>query len=792
MIDGTGTWRLSNFFGNRIYGFDPEWVLTNGSEHTIAGSGQLGKNFLKVVNHGVVIADQSVPLLIDPVDQGSEFTFVNNNLLVASKGGELQLAKGRYDNRHGKMIAKNGSKIKLLDGASIQGGKLEAEGDGRFLIPQGQRPTLENITNDAVVMQDNTGADAAEFTDTVIESEAVVLGGNGRWTMTPSLNNRMYGQQPNNTLVNGKEHTISGSGQLGLDSMRLIKKGLVNADQLVPLLVDPTNGKEFGVVNEGLMLASHGGDLQLGNGRFDNSNGVISAGQGSTVTLLNGATLYGGKIENDGDGYVLVPNGCLVRIHSLVNNGLVLQQNDGRTAGLFSDVVIDSGEVVLNGTGTWRLSEARNNRMLGEAGNKLVNGKSHTIAGSGTVGMNELRITNQGTIVADQETPLVIDCWEESEFGIINEGLLIASGGGELQIRSTSINNQDGTIAASDGSQVSYTNSISLEGGILESTKTGRHLFKNGGVVHLGSLTINGRLLQGTDSSTDMEFTDVVLSSDSVTIDGKGTWRLSNSRNNRVYGFDPTWQLIVEKESTIAGSGQIGTNFMTLINWGCILADQSEPMWIDPSNHEIDEIGSNAINHGIWRSTGEGCIVLSDGVFCNELDGRIEIESSLQIASTAVLENKGLVTGSGSISVRHSGGFVNRGTIAPGKTVGVLKWIGDMRMETECKFELELKDRSSFDQLSVTGSLLAGGCIDVSVEGSFVPNKNDQFVIAAAAAIDGKFSYYRVGDQTFEIINDTIETKLGRFSLIYEDQKIVLTGFEAFGPDRESRRYITK
>ncbi len=149
-FEGDGVMRLSVFFDNRVVGVSDSSRLINSSEHWIFGSGQIGANTLALINDGVIKADQSVPLRIDPVDS-VDAGVVNNHLLVATNGAELQLAAGCFDNRNGQLIAENKSTITLLKDAAISGGELKTEGSGRILVPSGSCPRLDSITNNGLI-----------------------------------------------------------------------------------------------------------------------------------------------------------------------------------------------------------------------------------------------------------------------------------------------------------------------------------------------------------------------------------------------------------------------------------------------------------------------------------------------------------------------------------------------------------------------------------------------------------------------------------------------------------------
>ena len=103
VLNGTGTIRMGNEDGNQIVAPNfGDRVLTQGSEHTIAGSGNIGANQMGLINNGTIKADQSVPLMIDPVDgdlDGLGTDFINNGALCVDEDSALTLTGGRFANK---------------------------------------------------------------------------------------------------------------------------------------------------------------------------------------------------------------------------------------------------------------------------------------------------------------------------------------------------------------------------------------------------------------------------------------------------------------------------------------------------------------------------------------------------------------------------------------------------------------------------------------------------------------------------------------------------------------------
>lgn len=93
-----------------------------------------------------------------------------------------------------------------------------------------------------------------------------------------------------------------------------------------------------------------------------------------------------------------------------------------------------SGNVTMQGTGKFNLSNSLNNRILGVLStDRLTNQAGHTIQGAGQIGADFMALTNQGTINANQTNSLTIDLTNTAG-SAVNDGILKASNGGTLII----------------------------------------------------------------------------------------------------------------------------------------------------------------------------------------------------------------------------------------------------------------------------------------------------------------------------------------------------------------------
>ena len=259
---------------------------------------------------------------------------------------------------------------------------------------------------------------------------AVTLTGAGALTMSNSSGNYLMGYaqpSPGASLIN--KSTIQGAGNIGFTGgigtgNSFINQAKVNANQTTPLLINVGSGT---VSNTGTLEATNGATLELDNGTITNTGGVIHAGPASIVSFYN-ATVSGGTLTTSGTGTIEAV--CCLGYSTL--NGVTLNgtgtfqwvsNNIGYLQGTITNnsamkltapsgtnVDLDvNGAVTLKGSGTLT-STNPNNSIMGygqSTGASLLN--QSTIQGTvGISAFNGNTITNQGTIYANQTSPLSI------------------------------------------------------------------------------------------------------------------------------------------------------------------------------------------------------------------------------------------------------------------------------------------------------------------------------------------------------------------------------------------------
>ncbi len=720
-LSGTGMWTMSNNVNNRLFSLVNTQVLTNDTQHTIQGAGQLGGNSMGLNNLGLIDANQTALLTIDPSTTGA----TNTGILRASNGGTLRLQDGTFTNTGGVIRALDLSTIELAGTATIVGGTLSTSGSGVIKMTFNgnilQDVTLNGllqmnndvdsilkgtITNNGTVEQNSTGSN----THVQIDGN-VTLSGTGKWTMSNNIGNRIIGLVNTQVLTNDTQHTIQGAGQLGGNSMGLNNLGLIDANQTALLTIDPST---TGATNTGILRASNGGTLRLQDGTFTNTGGLIRALDLSTIELAGTGTIVGGTLSTSGSGVIkMTLNGNI--LHDVTLNGLLQMNNDvdsilkgtitnngtveQNSTGSITQVQID-GNVTLSGTGMWAMSNNIGNRIIGLVNTQvLTNDTQHTIQGAGQLGGNSMGLNNLGLIDANQTAVLTID----PTTSMVNQstGTLRGSGTGGLQLTGGTFDNQ-GTVEALNGSNMTYstsavtTNNVAgvLTGGTWRSISTG-----SGSTV-----TLRGSNIHQIALGTEVELSGIgsVLQVGTTPLESMltmnaGSLRVANSRTfNTANAF---------------------------INAGTI------------------DLFDATISSNIGITNTSAGLISGRG----QIDGIIINQGTLQGGSSSeFLEINGTVSGDGlmkdvRIDNTHMAGFMDSTAIVPLEGSYLLN--GD-------SVQLKMKlggtiPGAGHDQLNSTGTVNLDGILDVrfvDLGNSYFPGAGDQFtIISSTSPILGSF-----------------------------------------------------
>ena len=663
-LSGTGSILMSDSPNNRI--LTDNTVCVHAATHTILGAGQLLANTGGMQNAGHIIADQPTTLSIFPNGKG----FINTGTLQAASGATLLLQSGTFTNTNGLIQALDMSTVRISASAVVDGtmttttsGTISVEGGSTFADVTSSGLAVEANGQSGVITgtltNNGTWSLNATNADTDLDCvDGATLSGLGTIVLSDSVNNRIL---TNNTVCTNAT-TIHGAGQLLANTGGMLNQGTITADQMTPLTIQP-NGKGF--TNAALVQAQNGGTLVLFAGAFTNTNGVIKALDASHVNI-NAATVSGGQLVSTGTGKIDVLGGTVLKN---VTNNAAIEEGNGASASIMGTLTNNSawsmngtnantdfdcvGTATIAGNGTIFMDDSINNRILTD-NTVCTNGVGHTIRGAGQLLTNTGGMINNGTVLADLPSGLVIF---PNGKGVINAGSLRAASGGTLTLFSGGFDNSSGVIEAADSSNVTI-NSATVTGGQITSSGSGvvnlvfpllvgvtstaaiQQLNGNGAIVN-GTIVNNGTWsMNAGPANTDLDCNQ------GATLSGPGSIAMSDSVNNRILTDNTV--CIHAAGHTIHGAGQLLANTGGMQNAGLISADQPSILSIFPN-------GKGFTNTATLQATNGGTLLLQSGTFTNT-GGLIQAldMSAVRVNAAAVVGGTMTTSGSGRLSIENS------------------------------------------------------------------------------------------------------------------------------------------
>ncbi|MBL9118713.1 MAG: hypothetical protein JNL80_02220 [Phycisphaerae bacterium] len=522
-LTGGGSVAGSNTTANRFYGLGPTHTLVVAPDFTIRGSMQLGANQMRLDNQGLIQADLSGGLNVDLAD-GAGINF-NSGTMRSTAGAKLSLIGSTIDNTDGVIEAGPGSAVDVNSSTLIGGTLRDADGDGTGFVRTVGEAWLNNITVQGPYLAINGTttrlfgsptvegridmASAGGTTDLIINTSPLTLTGGGSVAGSNTTANRFYGLGPTHTLVVAPDFTIRGSMQLGANQMRLDNQGLIQADLSGGINVDLADGVGTNF-NSGTMRSTAGAKLTVLNTTIDNTDGLIEAGPGAAVDV-NSSTLIGGTLrdaDGDGPGFVRTvgeawlnnitvqgpystPNGTTTR---LFGSPTIEGRINIASAGGTTDLIINTSPLTLTGGGSVVGSNTTANRFYGLGPtHMLIIAPDFTVRGSMQLGANQMRLTNNGLILADASGGMNIDATDS--IGFVNgvTGTVEALGG-NISFQPAAFDNQ-GTIIARSGRTISRAGQFAqsdgrtIAEGTISATGTPAFAFTGGEVIGDGVLT---------------------------------------------------------------------------------------------------------------------------------------------------------------------------------------------------------------------------------------------------------------------------------------------------------------
>lgn len=455
------------------------------------------------------------------------------------------------------------------------------------------------------------------------------------------------------------DNTIQGQGGVGLGTIGLVNNSLINAN--VPSATLAVQSNAQGVTNTGTMQASNGGTLQLVAGfvstPFNNTGGTIQALSGSTVNMA-GYTLTGGTLSTSGTGvFTIVPANNTI-LNNLTNAGTYQLINGANTtiqgtltnSGTFQALnggLLVSGNATLKGAG---VVTGATGPLLGSYTIPATLLNQSTIQGGGTIGDNNLTITNQGTIDANNTSNSMVTAGPNA---LTNTSIMEATGGATLEIRNV-VNNTGGIITAQNGSTVLLSTGT-INGGTLSSSGTGAFQTTSGTLDGTVNIPTNAGLFNVPNG--DNLLTKGTINNTGTIALGPGGGCIGLEASTKITGSGQVTMtpnscflafsvgLTLTNQSTISGAGSIGdSNPMAIINQGTITANQSTPLLIVPNSTGFTNQGTLIVNSGSVM----GIQNLFKNISKNKLTGGVYgVAGTLNINNANIINNNASIMLSG-------------------------------------------------------------------------------------------------------------------------------------------------
>jgi hypothetical protein len=418
-------------------------IVTNAGTMEATNGGTLQIDDV-VSNSGTILADGGTINITKAIE--------STNLIKATGGGAIVVTVVGLDLENtatGTVDADTGGTITLnITGDNIYRGTYEALNGGVLDI---------NITN-----FDATGGNLG--TIKADDGSVSIHGGISNSTngLIEALNDGTISIVGEITNDGGTiEAASGGSITLGEDAATLAHSldPLVNDGSTIEAIAGGTITFESsltGVTNKdaAVIEAGAGGTIIIDAVKVANDGGTIEALGSNAVVDLNGTTIDGGTLETDSSGVIDALTGTSTFDGVTIAGGFIKAETDA-TVDL-EDKTTLSGTVTFEGGGTFVLDPGPASIVGGDGGGTLDIAAGATLAGAGTIGngtTTSLTLNNCGTI--DATGCITIDLVPNT---LTNDGLMEATGGGELKLLSTVGNSN--IIAAYAGSTVYLDDTI--------------------------------------------------------------------------------------------------------------------------------------------------------------------------------------------------------------------------------------------------------------------------------------------------------------------------------------------
>lgn len=165
---------------------------------------------------------------------------------------------------------------------------------------------------------------------------------------------------------------------------------------------------------------------------------------------------------------------------------------------------------------------------------------------------------------------------------------------------------------------------------------------------------------------------------------------------------------------------------------GALVNEAGGILEINPGNGGPRALGTPLVNHGEFRVNYP--VTLGRGGDAGISDGVIRVAEGMTLTLDGPLQvTGGLLAGNGT----YSGTIVSRGTVSPGASPGVLRFLGSFTQEARGVIDLELggTEPAAFDRVAFGGAAQLGGAVRVRLVNGHAPVAGNTY-----AVISGRFT----------------------------------------------------
>jgi hypothetical protein len=525
-----------------------------------------------------------------------------------------------------------------------------------------------------------------------------------------------------------------------------ISGNLTNSGQVYTNIENRTEGKTNALTVTGTFTNNASGTTHIGF--FGDTTDVMNVGalsNAGNLTIGAGATF---NVTNPGTA----TNTGTIDVGDTVGGGTFKINGNTTLTGTTGKVILSNfAGNVIGGTGT------------------LTNVKN-TISGSGNIGNGTMGLNNQGTIDADQSTPLIIQAAGTASNSLTEEATL----GATLQLDAgnytqTAAGNILATETGNALSEVNLESGVSITGGKLTITGTTAtiNLVGTNPTLSLSGVTISGTgklvlpdgsttTLLGTNTNTSTidlnstgDVTTLKIGATTVNLNGTGKLILATNGDDIITG---TSGQTLHTANTIEGPGNIGDGVIGIVNTGTI-----ESVAHQTGQTEIDAGSAGFSNQGTVEAVASTTVYIDNvsNQFLNYNSGTLTggtyiVDGILKFDGAAITTDAANITLSGAAAKIENGSggnaITNLATIATGGTFDIIT-----------------------QSFTTTGNFTNNGTLDVG--------SGAKFIVLAADTLTN----YNSGTMTLTggAYNVTGTLEFAGANIVNNDASITLTGTKA-------------